>query len=74
MLPNAMELTDPELQSVSLSTVESVDQKVLSVDQKVQSIDQKVQSVDQKVQSVDLKFDLLLHDLINRLKDVGISL
>ena len=67
MLPNSMKLIDPKLQKVSLSTVESVDQKV-------HSIDLKVQSVDQKVQSVDLKFDSLMHDLINRLKDVGISL
>ncbi len=72
LLPNSMSLSDlnsnnSQLKEESLSLVDSIDQKA-------QSVDQKVQSVDIKIQTVDQKFDLLINDLINRLKTVGISL
>jgi hypothetical protein len=78
------ESVDQKVQSVA----QSVDQKVQSVDQKVQSVQRVVESVGNKITSqdrdifqqgnqilaIERKFDFLLRDLVNRLKNTGIRL
>jgi len=81
------DLTNQETQ-FEQSVAQSVDQKVQSVDQKVQSVQRVVESVGNKITSqdrdifqqgnqiltIERKFDFLLKDLINRLKNTGIRL
>ena len=72
---NTQNTLNTQFQVAALSTIQSVDKKV---DQKIQSVDQKIQSFAQSVaqsvdQSVESKFDLLLNDMINRLRNVGIN-
>ena len=75
---------DQKVQSVDQkvqSVAQSVDQKVQSVQRVVESVGNKITSQDRdifqqgnQILAIERKFDFLLRDLVNRLKNTGIRL